>query len=802
VDPRSLDLLELPAVRRRLAGHAFFDGGRALALEISPSPDADEVAARQAETGEALWLARIGVSGPGGAFDVRPAVREAERGAVLDIEVLDEVLATAMVVLETHATLISHDEDAPLLAERVRGVETGPLNGILVAFEAALDRRGGLLDTASPELARLRREVVRARENAAAQTRELAARVRTHLQESFITERGGRPVLAVKASSRSAVPGLVHDSSGSGQTLFVEPFALVEHNNRAREMEIAERQECERILGALSRTAGDAAPVLDGAVAALAAIDLAFARAALSIEWEGCEVEVGEEVLLDGARHPLLDPRSAVPVDLPLGTLRAVVVSGPNTGGKTVTLKTLGLFALLHQCGLRPPARRARLPVFDQVLADIGDDQSIAMSLSTFSGHVRNLIAIMEEAGTRSLVLLDEVAGGTDPAEGAALAQAVLERLVDKGARVLATSHLAELRDWAGATPEAANAAVGFDAATLASTYEFRLGEPGASHALAVAERLGLPADVLARARGHLAPERRAVEDLLLEADAARAAARAERSRVEEERARMEDARAAAERRERDLEKRIATMKERADDERAKARRAAADELAALTADLQALRAEIRTARAADAAGAREGAVGESARERDRRLGAADRMIAQARGSLAGLDAPAAQPEFTRPVQVGDRVTDRVLGMHGTVLAIEGSQADIQGPLARIRIPLDRLVPGRGPVPSSKREESDRVDVTLPQEASSPEIDLRGRRAEEVRYAVRERIDAASMAGLARLRVIHGHGTGALRSVVREELTRHPLVARMEPAPPGEGGDGATIAHLRDEESP
>jgi DNA mismatch repair protein MutS2 len=796
VDERSIALLELPAVGERLAGRTAFSGGRSLALGMRPSPDPAEVIRLQAETTEALALAQAGVSPPGEAHDVRPAAAEAARGGTLDVATLEDVLSTVLVALEQRAALLAHADDTPLLAGRAGTIDARTLHEIAVALERALDRRGGLLDTASPELGRLRREVVRARERAAALLRDLAGRLRSHLQEGFVTDRGGRPVLAVKASSRSAVPGLVHDTSGSGQTLFVEPFALVEENNRVRELEVAERQETERVLAALSATVGQGAPALDLAVEALSEIDLALARAALSRAWDGCEVEVADTVQLEGARHPLLDPATAVPVDLPLDGLRAVVVSGPNTGGKTVALKTLGLLALLHQCGLRPPARHARLPVFDRVLADIGDEQSIERSLSTFSGHVRSLVAILEQAGPGSLVLLDEIAAGTDPAEGAALAIAVLERLVANGSRVMVTSHLAELREWASATPGVTNAAVGFDARTLAPTYEVRLGEPGASHALAVAERLGLPAAVLAAARGHVAPERRAVEDLMLEADAARAAAVEERARAAEERDQAGEARARAERRERDLEERIAAVRARADEERARARREAERELAALTADLRALRAEIREARSAEGARARTGGAGDRERERDRRLGAADAIASRAGRSLTRLAAPA---PAAGPVAVGDRVTDSVLGIVGTVVAIDGAQADLQGPSARIRLPLERLVPAATPAPVASAPPV-RVDVTLPQDASSPEIDVRGLRAEEARLALRERVDAASMAGLARLRVIHGHGTGALRSAVREELSRHPLVSRYEPASPGEGGGGATIANLRDED--
>jgi DNA mismatch repair protein MutS2 len=270
--------------------------------------------------------------------------------------------------------------------------------------------------------------------------REVAAEAKPHLQEGFITERGGRPVLAVKASSRSAVPGIVHDSSDSGGTLFVEPLAVVEASNRVREAVAREREELGVILGQLTALVDEHGYALDEATDALAEIDLCLARGSLSRAWRGAPVEDGEPLLV-AARHPLLDPGTAVPINLDLEGIRSLVVSGPNTGGKTVSLKTLGLFAMLHQCGLQPPADRVRLPVFDAVIADIGDDQSITESLSTFSAHVRTLIGVLDDAGSRSLVLLDEVGAGTDPAEGAAIAQAVLGDLLDRGTLVLATTH-------------------------------------------------------------------------------------------------------------------------------------------------------------------------------------------------------------------------------------------------------------------------------------------------------------------------------------------------------------------------
>ena len=501
---------------------------------------------------------------------------------------------------------------------------------------------------------------------------------------------------------------------------------------------------------------------------------------------------------LRAARHPLLDPASAVPIDLPLRGVRALVVSGPNTGGKTVALKTLGLLAMLHQCGLRVPAARARLPVFERILADIGDDQSIAESLSTFSAHVRRLIAILEAAGARSLVLLDEPAAGTDPDEGARLAQAVVERLVDLGALVLATTHAPELKGWASAAPGAANAAVGLDARTLRPLYVLQMGEPGASHALGIAAGLGLDPSVVEAARAAGPPERRALEGLLAEAAAARAAADEERAAAAAERAAAADARRRAEDREAALERRLARSREAAEAERARARREAQEELAGLSRQLADLRSEISAARREETARRAAAAASEPReRARDRRLEAASRASAAAREELAAT--AAAPPPDRGPVAVGDAVVDPEMGFRGRVVAIDGDKAEVQEGAARMRLPLTRLVqdPAAGSREPAEEPEEPAFSAPPPSgPAATLEVDVRGRRAADAVGAVRERMDAAAMAGLPQVRVIHGHGTGALRAAVREELARHPLVERAEPAPPEAGGDGATIAYL------
>ena len=780
VDAHAIELLELPAIRERLAGMASFEGGAALARALEPSPDAREVAGLRDITREACALWELGVSGPGGAHDVRDDVTDARRGAPLEIQAFERIRATAEVAGEMREALMEHADAAPLIADVADMIDAAVMDRLASRLDAALDGRGGIRDDASPGLARARRDVAELKRQAQEALREVAQAVKAHLQEGFITERAGRPVLAVKASSRSAVPGIVHDSSDSGGTLFVEPLPVVEASNRVREAIAREREELAAVLAALRALVEEYGYALDTAVEALAEIDLRLARASLSRAWRGAPVEVGDP-LLERARHPLLDPSRAVPIDLDLTSIRALVVSGPNTGGKTVSLKTLGLFALLHQCGIEPPADRVRLPVFDTVLADIGDEQSIAESLSTFSAHVRTLVGVLGEAGARSLVLLDEVGAGTDPSEGAAIAQAVLGELLGRGTLVLATTHSPEVKSWAVSTDGAANAAVGLDPDTLAPTYRLAVGDPGGSHAIGIAERLGMPAAVLARAREAMGHERAALAGLTEDAERARAEA-------ERDRAAAAEARAIAERERREADRQREKLRTRADEERARMRAEAEAELAELRRDLAALRQEIAAGRKLED---RDRRSVDRQKDRDRRLGAADDAARRAADRLSGLVAPVA-PE--RAPEVGEHAVDLALGVRGVVISIEGDEAELQGPSARVRVPLSRLAPDR--TPAATATPPPRAEARPVLEAVSSEVDVRGQRAEAARRAVRDHIDQAAQVGLETVRVIHGRGTGALRAAIGEELSAHPLVKSSSPAPAGEGGDGATIVVL------
>jgi DNA mismatch repair protein MutS2 len=793
MDPRALELLELPAILDRLAAEAASEPGNDRCLALVPSADPDEVVRRKTLTREAIHLVeRSAEPELADVRDVRPAAEVAARGSTLDAAALRSVASTIAAAVAARAAIEAAGE-APALAELASGIDPALVRVAEPVARAVEDDGSDLRDAASPTLRRLRRELREGRVRLAERLRAFARdpSLAEHLSEDFVTERAGRPVLALRASARGAVPGIVHDSSGSGQTLFVEPFAVVEDSNRLREAESAEREEVARILRELSRAVGEEADGIVALVDAVGAIDLAFARARLSRRWRGTEVTAGPGVVLRGARHPLLDPATAVPLDLEAGALRAVVISGPNTGGKTVALKTLGLAALLHQCGLWLPAEHVELPVFDRVLADIGDEQSIAMSLSTFSGHVRNLVTILGSASERSLVLLDEVAAGTDPVEGAALAQALLERLARQARLTVATSHYHELKEWASASADASNAATGFDPETEEPLYRIALGRPGTSHALRIAARLGLPADVIDDATRHIAPERRRVAELLAEAEAAEEQAAAERERAAQARAATEEARRSAEARVDELEAEIERVRASARTERERAAADAENELAATRAELDALRGEIRAARRLERE--RRSATTPRAlakeRERDRRLGAASERAARAGRALRDADEPL---EAVDPLAPGDPVVAPSLGVRGTIAEITRDEAVVVGRGGlRVRVALHRLRPDRDGGADTPAEPAVTIRSPTPTDAPS-ELDVRGRTAQEAREALRLFVDTAALAGRDELRVIHGRGTGAVRAAVRDELTRHPLVASHE----SDSADGATVARL------
>ena len=774
MDARALDALEFDVVLERLAAAAATPYGRERALDLRPSADPHEVAARQALTDEAVALLDNAAEPPLERIpDIGTPVDRAAREGVLSPAELADVAAAVEGALRARGSLSGH-ELAPRLADLTETIDPS-LGRLAEEIRRVVEDDGtDVRDTSSPALRRLRREL---REGArrveeAMQRLARSSKLEPHLQEAFVVSRAGRPVLAVKASSRASVPGIVHDASGSGQTLFVEPFEIVELNNRQSETAAEEREEVTRLLTALSQSTGARARELALLVDTIGELDLAVARGALSRGWHGARVDVGDRVRLVSVRHPLLDPATVVPIDLDLGELRAVVISGPNTGGKTVALKSLGLAAALHQSGLRVPAVEAELPVFDDVLVEIGDQQSIAMSLSSFAAHVRNLIAILDAATSRSLVLLDEPASGTDPVEGAALAQALLERAAAQARLTVATTHYAELKEWASASDAATNAATAIDPETHEPRYRVTLGRAGTSHALQTAERLGLDPAIVAGAHAAIDPAALRLTTLLAEAEAAeRAADAAQRD--------AETALRQAEAREAELSAEVERIRAAAAAERERAIADVHRELADARSELDALRADIRAARRR-----------QPEPSRDRRLGAASERARDVEQRLRALDAP---PVATAPLAVGDPVVAPAIGVRGTIVAIAGDEAEVAGVGGqRVRIALGRLQP------SAARAEPDAPAVSI-RATTTPvdlrdELDVRGRSAQEAREAVRSLVDDASLGGLRSVRIVHGRGTGALRTAVRDELRKHPLVQEIA----SESADGATVGRLSD----
>lgn len=781
--------LEYAAIVEQLAGLAAFEPSRELARGLEPVADAVHVGLLQDQTDEAARLLNEQAQASiGGARDVRAALDRAARGGRLTPADLLDIGATLEATRQFAARLVSWRDP------HLGGVrdELDPAPDLAARIGRSVDDAGELLDTASSELAAIRKRLrtaqdrVRERLNAMIRSTALAGVI----GEPIVTVRGGRYVIPIRAEAKGRLKGIVHDQSASGATLFVEPLTVVDLNNTWTEAALAEGREEERILDELSADVEGRAEGLLDSLAALARADLWMARARLGEQMDAVRPSVAADAVeLLSARHPLLGP-GAVPIDLRLGErfgYRALVVTGPNTGGKTVSLKTLGLLALMHQAGLRVPAAGgARLPVFRRVMADIGDEQSIAQSLSTFSSHLRNVIRFVDAAGPDTLVLLDEAGAGTDPAEGSALAMAIVARLLDRGAMVAATTHYAELKAFATEHPGVSNAAVEFDVTTLRPTYRLTIGLPGKSQAFAIAERLGLPAEILDDARGRISVEHASMEETLAaiaqaqEAQAAALeAATSERTAAEGER---ELARTGVSRARREAAEILSDARRAADDLLARTEREVADVRRELT-------------RQRNLAGGRGRANADALDELGRRA-ARRRDEAAAPAEAPATEEPAPDGPVAR---VGLWGRSRTLGSIGRIVEISGrtGRVTLETEGARLVVPSDdvEVVPEPISGPSPRDVEAEELQRRAAQRAS-PRLDLHGERVEAALERLTAHLDDALLAGLDEVIIIHGIGTGALRRAVREALAEHPRVRSMRSGRRDEGGDGATVAEL------
>ncbi len=789
-----LDTLEYPKILQQLVEHTAFSASRELALALRPVADVETVRHRQQETTEAkdLLSTRVELS-VGGARDVRAQARRAQLDAVLPAEDLLAIDNTLRAGRELYRKLAPLDEEAPLLADK--GGQIRPLHHVIEEIERCLDADGQVLDSASPELARIRRESFTARERLLERLRRLVSSSDTarFLQEPIVTERNGRYVIPLKVEFRGRIPGIVQDQSSSGATLFIEPLATIELNNHWLELKIAERHEVARILRMLSALVGDEADNINNNVRLLAEIDLALAKAHYSYALNGVEPALTDArwplsesplpphehpVHLLKARHPLLNPATVVPIDVYLGgEYTVVVITGPNTGGKTVSLKTVGLLAAMHQAGLHIPALDgSRLPVFSGIYSDIGDEQSIEQSLSTFSSHLTHIVDLLDKADERSLVLLDEIGAGTDPVEGAALAQALITEFLERKSLTLCSSHYAELKVYAFSTPGVQNASVEFDVQTLSPTFQLTIGLPGRSNALAIAERLGLSESILEQAREMLSPEALGADVLLENVRNASQAAEVAQRESEETLARTEAL-------ERELRQKLGQIEE--------ARRQVIEEAREQgRAELEQMRQELRSWRErVTAQGTKDRGSGESLQEMMRVL---ERMEEQVQ-PIEPVREPRTAPDTE--MQVGDRVYVPSLEQEGQLQEIDGDEALVSIGGFRVRTELDRLeYRGRGRPKDESPPETPIRRAKGP--APSMELHLRGMRADEAISAVSKYVEEAYLASLPWVHIVHGKGMGVLKQVVRDQLRGHPLVRSWRPGELSEGGDGITVVQL------
>ena len=794
MDAHSLHILEYKKVLDRLVTHTSNGIGREFARQLEPLPYPETVTRRLQETREARELRDNDSGLPlGGIHDIRATAERARIQTRLTGHELLTVMHTAGAARRMRQFLLNRQEKVPLLAEMATNL---PILQIVESrIESSISESGDVRDSASPELGRLRSaiKVASARLTDRLQSILSSERVRTFIQDGVITVREGRYCIPVKAEYAKAFGGIVHDASQSGATVFIEPQGTVDLGNELKQLHIKEEQEVSRILGDLGGLVGSFYDELQRVISILGHLDVIHAKAVLAEEMDGIEPKLNRRgiVKLYDARHPLL-PGKVVPIDVTLGEkFTTLLITGPNTGGKTVTLKTLGLLTLMTLAGMQIPAGPdSEIALFDQVYADIGDEQDIQQSLSTFSAHLKNIARIMDTIGSNALVLLDEVGSGTDPAEGAALAKALLDNLMAHNARVVATTHYGELKEYAYARPGIENASVEFDTETLSPTYRILQGVPGMSNAFYIAARLGLSEGIIEDARSFLSRRELETGELLQQIEASRRQAKAAERDALQARDDAAKARDEYQKRVQQIADVQRTVRQEAQEEARTILRRATDKADNILKDLQRISKGTRT--------------GTSTRKklntlRSDTFGELDTHTELPQEDLAPL-------EPGHKFKQGDRVRVMTLNMDGQLLETprDGVVA-VQIGNMRATLPLEQLRP-------LKKVEVAAVERKAMQPAGSsgvgeiamrkqmhisPELMLRAMRADEAQSLLDKYVDDAFAAGLNQARIVHGKGTGALRKVVQEYLSGHPAVASYRLGKEDEGGDGTTIVTFK-----
>ncbi len=784
---KSLTKLELDKVLALLADHASSPAAKERCLAVRPLDDAEDIRLLQAQTSAACKLITLkGSPSFGGIVDVGASLSRADRGGCLSPE---ELLRVATVLKAARTAKEYAEGDAVESGLDIFFRQLTPNKFFEERIFTSILSKDEIADAASSELASIRRKI----RQQSSKIRESLQKIITSptyakiLQEPIVTIRSDRFVVPVKAECKSQLPGLVHDVSSSGSTFFIEPMSAVNGNNELRELFVAERKEIERILAELSAEAAARQESINLNYEMLVTLDCIFARAKLSFAMHGIEpvIRTDGKLELKRARHPLIEAKKVVPVSLSLGVdFDTMVITGPNTGGKTVTLKTIGLLTLMAECGLHIPADDgSSIAIFETVLADIGDEQSIEQSLSTFSSHMRNIVEILQACDRDSLILFDELCAGTDPAEGAALAIALIEFCRKCGAKVATTTHYAELKLYAMRTAGVINASCEFNVETLQPTYRLLIGIPGKSNAFAISRRLGLDEKIIEDAHSMVSQNDVNFEDVL--------------TQLEQQRQQMEQAKAEAEQLRMETEK----QKEKSDEyyaqikaERDKAVQQARKEAQYIIEDARRTANNVYEELKQLRKQAKDGTFVEGSNEKQAAL---RRSLNEAEGKLREKQEVRQRPAASRAIRVGDTVELLKFGSKATVLAVnkDGSY-QLQAGIMKVNAKPDEvyLLENETQAKAKKLMEGKVRDL---KSAAQPELDIRGMAVDEALPVLDNFLDAAYMGNLPNARIIHGKGTGVLRKAVQDELRRCKYVKSFRLGVYGEGEDGVTIAEFK-----
>lgn len=795
MNEKVLHTLEYNKILDQLTEYAFSADAKSRCQKLRPITDRAQIEQLQQQTSDALSrLFKYGSLSFSGVTDIRDSLKRLEIGGALSAIELLRVCSLLESAKRAKAFARSQDDnDQPddSLTSLFAGIE--PLTPLYDEIRRCILSEDEIADDASSTLHSIRRSMRGMNDKIRAQMNSMInnTTTRSYLQDTVITMRDGRYCLPVKAEAKSLVPGIIHDQSSTGSTLFIEPMAVVNLNNEYKELQLREQEEIEVILAGLSNLTASYATQLLADYELLTELDFIFARAAFAQTYNGVAPLFNDDgrIHIRKGRHPLLDPKKVVPIDVRLGEdFRLLIVTGPNTGGKTVSLKTVGLLTLMGQSGLHIPAsERSELGIFDEVFADIGDEQSIEQSLSTFSSHMVNIIRILEQVNDRSLVLFDELCAGTDPTEGAALAISILSKLHLYGARIMATTHYSELKVYALSTPGVENACCEFDVATLSPTYRLLIGIPGKSNAFAISEKLGLPTDLIADAKGRISKSEGDFEDLIADLEKSRSTIEREQLEINQYKAEIES-----------LKEKLEQKQERLDSSRDKILREANEQAYNILKEAKDVADEtIRNFNKYGKAGA---PVSEMEKERTKLRGkmdkAAQKMSEQKKASVPNHNVP-------KKLRIGDSVKVISMNLKGTVHSLPNARGDLYVQMGILRSLVninDLILLEEDAAPGTKKfQKTSAGKIKMSKSASvSTEINLIGKTTDEAIPLLDKYLDDAYLAHLPSVRIVHGKGTGALRNAVQAHLKRLKYVKSFHLGEFGEGDAGVTIAEFKD----